>query len=78
MTTEEGMQLADELGMPFIETSAKAADNVSEAFVQMAKTLIVMKQSAAKEADPTPGKRSGPGGELDIGGGSSKGSKGCC
>ena len=33
-------KLAEELGMPFIETSARTADNVEAAFVKMARELI--------------------------------------
>lgn len=35
VTFEEGQMLADELDIPFIETSAKASTNVEEAFVLM-------------------------------------------
>jgi len=33
---DEGKELADSLGIPFIETSAKTAQNVEESFVKMA------------------------------------------
>jgi hypothetical protein len=45
VTYEEGAALAAELGMPFIETSAKSADNVREAFVQMATSLMKVKMA---------------------------------
>ena len=38
--SEEGKKLADELGMIFIETSAKTSMNVEEAFRSLAKALV--------------------------------------
>ncbi len=35
----EGKQLAEELGINFLETSAKLSENVEEAFVGLAKQL---------------------------------------
>lgn len=43
VTFEEGQQLADELGVPFLETSARTADNVDNAFMKMAGQLIEMR-----------------------------------
>jgi len=39
VTTEEGQALADKLGMPFLETSAKFATNVEHSFLTMAKQI---------------------------------------
>lgn len=39
----EGTALSKELGMPFLETSARTADNVEAAFVKMAEQLIQMR-----------------------------------
>ena len=39
VTTEEGQQLAGQMAMPFLETSAKSATGVSEAFQMMLKEL---------------------------------------
>lgn len=36
MSTEEGQALADELGVPFLEVSAKANINVDKAFYSLA------------------------------------------
>lgn len=40
VTPEQAKEFADELGIPFIETSAKSAKNVEEAFLTMAGELI--------------------------------------
>lgn len=36
MSTEEGQKLADELGIPFLEVSAKSNINVEKAFYSLA------------------------------------------
>jgi Ras-related protein Rab-1A len=46
VTPEQAKEFADELGIPFLETSAKSAKNVDEAFLTMAGELI--KQRAAR------------------------------
>jgi Ras-related protein Rab-1A len=40
VTHEQAKEFADELGIPYIETSAKSAKNVEEAFLTMAGELI--------------------------------------
>ena len=44
---EQGKEFADQFGMKFLETSAKTATNVAEAFVTMTKEIIA--QNADKE-----------------------------
>lgn len=39
ISTEQGQQLAQELGIPFIEASAKNNDNVEESFFSLARRV---------------------------------------
>lgn len=39
----EGTALARELGMPFLETSARTSENVEAAFIRMAEQLIKLR-----------------------------------
>ena len=39
VTTEEGKELADSLGIPFMETSAKTSTNVEQSFLRMASEI---------------------------------------
>jgi Ras family len=41
VTTEEAKEFADSLGIEFLETSAKNADNVDKAFMMMASQIKV-------------------------------------
>jgi len=86
VTTEQAKEFADDLGVAFLETSAKTAKNVEEAFLTMAGELI--KQRDAKIA-ANGGKEngSGGGGAKKGGGGAvslssdvkgALGSTGCC
>ena len=40
VSTEEGQKLADSLGVPFIETSAKSGEGVQEAFARLGKEIL--------------------------------------
>ena len=40
MSAEEAREYAEKLNIPFLETSAKNADNVEKAFLTMAQELI--------------------------------------
>jgi len=68
VTTEKAKEYADSLGVPFLETSAKNATNVEEAFLTMAGELIRLREASAGAA---PAK-----GGIKLSGGS-KGKK-CC
>lgn len=70
VTEEQAKEFAAELGIPYIETSAKSAKNVEEAFLTMAGQLI--KQRAAAGNDGA--KSSGTG--IDLNAASSKAN--CC
>ncbi|TFJ88510.1 hypothetical protein NSK_000084 [Nannochloropsis salina CCMP1776] len=54
VSTERAKKFADELGIPFLETSAKNASNVEEAFLTMAQELIRLREAKGATA-PGPG-----------------------
>lgn len=45
VTEEQAKEFADELGIAFLETSAKSAKNVEEAFLTMAGELILQRDA---------------------------------
>ncbi|KAG5190052.1 Rab1A, rab family GTPase [Tribonema minus] len=52
VTTEQAKSFAQSLGIPFLETSAKSASNVEEAFLTMASELIRTREArAAQQAE---------------------------
>ena len=56
MSTEQGQQLADELGIPFLEVSAKSGINIDKAFYSLAadiKSRII--DTAKTEQTPSSG-----------------------
>ncbi|GMI09168.1 hypothetical protein TrLO_g12374 [Triparma laevis f. longispina] len=61
---------SDDLGIPFLETSAKSAENVEEAFLTMAGELITIREQR--------GAQGGGGGKVDLRAGGNKGGGGCC
>mmetsp|Transcript_15205 Transcript_15205/g.31723 ORF Transcript_15205/g.31723 Transcript_15205/m.31723 type:complete len:206 (+) Transcript_15205:127-744(+) len=68
VSTKEGQEFAQELGMPFLETSARTADNVEAAFLRVGADLIKLKSAAvAAEEEET----------VDLKNGNTKGKK-CC
>ena len=71
ISTEKGKAFADSLGISFIETSAKEATNVEQAFMAMTEELVSRKGSA---------KSSGRGaGSVSVSGDATAGrKKGCC
>ena len=73
VTSESAKEYADSLGIPFLETSAKSAANIEEAFLTMAAELIRI-----REKQQTARGGGGGGGGMKLGGGKSGGKKSCC
>jgi len=67
---------ADELNIPFIETSAKDGKNVDKAFIQLTEMLLQREKNGGTGAGGGDGASKG-GVKLDKGGAASS-SKGCC
>lgn len=55
VTEEQAKEFADELGIPFIETSAKSSKNVEEAFLTMAGELIRQRDARGASNDGSTG-----------------------
>lgn len=53
VTEAQAKEFADELGIPFIETSAKSSKNVEEAFLTMAGELIRQRDSRSTSNENT-------------------------
>ncbi len=64
-------EFADQLGIPFLETSAKNSTNVEQAFITMAAEI---KARMAQAPAPKPGAQT-----IQVGAGAAvQGKKGCC
>lgn len=70
VSEETAKEFADDLGIAFLETSAKSAKNVEEAFLTMAGELI--RQRDAR------GGANKKGGGIDLNGGQNQVLGGCC
>lgn len=71
ISTEQGQKLADDLGIPFIEASAKSNDNVEESFFSLARRVKEnMYDSAGDNAGVT-------GGSVNVNNSGGAGGK-CC
>lgn len=55
VTEAQAKEFADELGIPFIETSAKSSKNVEEAFLTMAGELIRQRDARGSGGDSNKG-----------------------
>jgi Ras-related protein Rab-1A len=71
VTTEQAQELAADLGIPFLETSAKSAKNVEEAFITLAGQLIQQRSAgnAGKEKN---------GGGIDLQATAAQAKSNCC
>lgn len=72
---DEGRKFADELGMEFIETSAKTSDNVEESFITVAKRIMELNVVAPLEKTRAPPSTVVVG---DADEAERRGKKGCC
>ena len=72
VSTDQGQALADELGIPFLEVSAKSNINVEKAFFSLASDIKKRIIDTARTTDPSPGGGVIPGSDPNAG--SSK----CC
>jgi len=72
VTNEQGKKFADDIGIAFLETSAKNAKNVEEAFLTLAGELI--KQREAREGGGNNSDRE----KLDLNSKKAKIGSGCC
>ena len=52
ISTEKGQELAEQLGVSFLETSAKTRQNVDEMFVAIVRQIIQYKQNIPLTSDP--------------------------
>jgi len=77
ITEEMGREFAESLGIEFLETSAKNASNVEEAFKSMAQQIMARSASSPEAAAAGAGSGVSLGGGRDIGGAGGD-SGGCC
>ncbi|KAF9197153.1 GTP-binding protein of the rab, partial [Haplosporangium sp. Z 27] len=66
-------EFSDQLGISFLETSAKSATNVEQAFMTMAKQIKDRMGSATTQAGPNKSIKVGSGQQLPV-----QTSGGCC
>mmetsp|Transcript_23088 Transcript_23088/g.47871 ORF Transcript_23088/g.47871 Transcript_23088/m.47871 type:complete len:200 (+) Transcript_23088:18-617(+) len=67
--SDRAKSFSDDLGIPFLETSAKSSQNVEEAFLTMASELIKIREAKGV---------GGGGGKVDLRQGQRGGKEGCC
>ncbi|KAL7414301.1 rab-type small GTP-binding protein [Mrakia frigida] len=79
VSIQQGRELADEFGLRFLETSAKANEGVEEAFFTLARDI---KLRLIDTQEPTAGANNsalgGNKGNVSVGGGGAAKSGGCC
>jgi Ras-related protein Rab-8A len=72
ISTDQGKALADELGIPFIEASAKNNSNVDETFYSLARRV---KENMYTESGERTGANNG---SVNVGAGGNAGAGRCC
>ena len=65
VSTEQAQEMADSLGIPLIETSAKSAKNVEEAFLTLAGELIRQRVARGEDGNSGDGSKKSSGG-IDL------------
>lgn len=81
ITEQQGQELAEELGLRFLETSAKSNINVEEAFFALARDIKARLIDSAPPGAPGSASSSGAGAgasSVGLGSGGSSGKSGCC
>jgi Ras-related protein Rab-8A len=81
VTAEQGQALADELGLRYVETSAKANTQVEDAFFTLARDVKArLIDTASAGASATGAGSAGAGGQgIDVNSGANaKGNSSCC
>lgn len=77
ITTEQGQALADELGIRYVETSAKTNAQVEDAFFTLARDVKLHLIDTAAVSSSTASGTAGAQG-IDVGTGQTQGSKSNC
>lgn len=75
VSTEQGQALADELGIPFMEVSAKSNINIEKAFYSLAGDIKKRLMDSNKESGAVSGQ---PSSRVTIGEGQKGAAGGCC
>jgi GTPase SAR1 family protein len=76
VSTEQGQALADELGIPFLEVSAKANINIEKAFYSLASDIKKRLVDSSKDAEMQGANRTAV--DVGSGGGAGGGLGGKC
>ena len=76
VSTEQGQALADELGIPFLEVSAKSNINIEKAFYSLASDIKKRLVDSSKDADVQGGNSRAV--DVGSGGGAGGGLAGKC
>ena len=81
VSVQQGRELADEFGLRFLETSAKANEGVEEAFFTLARDIklrLIDTQEPAAGSAANSAALGGAKGNVSVGGGAPKAGGGCC